>query len=670
MRLKKINITLYILTVIFFLNRIDNAPALALTTERDGSVLYTYQSSCESTPSKKEYGIIIPKGNKQVDTIYLYFHGYEASTPQTMCESGGHGLCANAANLKTQGINPAIIVPQGKDNIQADDLSLSSSGKMNCVVDEAKAQLQNLKTAGTLTSVNDTNWIVAGHSDGWSPVYRFLLGYSANKTLLFDACYSTGCESIINSGKTGSIFIYAGDDRQPNYGTLEQAKIVYNNHKSSGIRLVQALKPAFDHYSIRSKCFLDHKNGDLCGGLATLFSDQPIVAPVTPVEALKAELTGRKPILEVNIPGLNFSDVKTLKDDTGTYFYIPWIPELISALYKFLLAIVSIVAAVVIVVQGIRVIGSGGGEGKTTAYKKILQSIIGLFIAWGSYAILYNINPALVQFNALRVKVVEGIPIFETGVPDELATTASAPPSSGKMVSFCPPDPDKKRLEKCKEQCAKWKGSDGKLNFDLMPKEGSGMLPPDSPYLRPSSQWPKMNNISFGGGLKATQPVIDGLLKADAYLSNPSKPHGGKGYRISLSSCWRDYRIEARKQCNYIDQGIDPSSVGNAWPGANPHSSGQACDLTLYDQNKKAMTSDSLTAQGCDKFLPGSKILDEILTDPSVGGRRLVFEQWHYEWGNIDHCRCLNAQDCARYWRPSGVKCAAGPFNIPEPKGC
>ena len=122
---------------------------------------------------------------------------------------------------------------------------------------------------------------------------------------------------------------------------------------------------------------------------------------------MQADLTARKPILEINIPGLNFSDVASTSDDTGTYFYIAWIPELISALYKFGIAIVSIVAVVVIIVQGLRIVTSGGGEAKASAYKKILQSVIGLVIAWGSYAILYTVNPALVQFNALKVKIVE-----------------------------------------------------------------------------------------------------------------------------------------------------------------------------------------------------------------------------------------------------------------------
>ncbi len=122
-----------------------------------------------------------------------------------------------------------------------------------------------------------------------------------------------------------------------------------------------------------------------------------------------------KPTLEIDIPGLNLSKVVSTSDETGTYYYIPWIPELISALYNFSIGVVSIVAVIIIIIQGIRIVTSAGGEGKSTAYKKIGQAIIGLFIAWGSFAILYNINPATTEFNALKVKIVtpQNLPDFE-----------------------------------------------------------------------------------------------------------------------------------------------------------------------------------------------------------------------------------------------------------------
>lgn len=149
------------------------------------------------------------------------------------------------------------------------------------------------------------------------------------------------------------------------------------------------------------------------------------------LDNLMNDLNARKPILEINIPGLNFSNVASSTDDSGTYFYIAWIPEFISALYKFGIAIVSIVAVVIIIIQGMRVVTSGGGEKKASAYKKIGQAIIGLMIAWGSFAILYNINPALVQFNALKVQVVQGIPFDDSNTLSDLSPEEAALVASG-----------------------------------------------------------------------------------------------------------------------------------------------------------------------------------------------------------------------------------------------
>lgn len=113
-----------------------------------------------------------------------------------------------------------------------------------------------------------------------------------------------------------------------------------------------------------------------------------------------------KPVIEVNIPQLTFSDVEKNIDSEG-YLHLPWIGEYIAAVYKFGLAIISIIAVVMIIIQGLRIITSGGGENKNAGYKKILQAVIGLFIAWGSYAILYTVNPALVEFKALKVQYIE-----------------------------------------------------------------------------------------------------------------------------------------------------------------------------------------------------------------------------------------------------------------------
>ena len=130
------------------------------------------------------------------------------------------------------------------------------------------------------------------------------------------------------------------------------------------------------------------------------------------VTTIQGDLQIKKPIIKVNIPKLNFSDAAQNVDEKG-YLHLPWIGEYLTAIYQFAMAIASILAVIVIIIQGVRVIISAGGEEKNAAYKRIFQAFIGLLICWGSYAILYNINPDLVQFKALKIKYIE---------PDNLAS--------------------------------------------------------------------------------------------------------------------------------------------------------------------------------------------------------------------------------------------------------
>ncbi|MBI2037534.1 MAG: C39 family peptidase [Candidatus Magasanikbacteria bacterium] len=154
----------------------------------------------------------------------------------------------------------------------------------------------------------------------------------------------------------------------------------------------------------------------------------------------EVDLKGKRPTLEINIPGLNLSRVVSNSDETGTFYYIPWIPELIGTLYKFGIAIVSIVAVITIILQGVRITTSGGGEQKNAAYKKIGQAVIGLLIAWGSFAILYNINPATTEFNALKVKIVERQEL-EVSPSYEDEVDVSDAPGTGQVPYFGQYDP-------------------------------------------------------------------------------------------------------------------------------------------------------------------------------------------------------------------------------------
>ncbi len=117
----------------------------------------------------------------------------------------------------------------------------------------------------------------------------------------------------------------------------------------------------------------------------------------------------------IRIPGVTFSDVAKTLDDDGN-ISTPFIGEYISGVYKFAMVAASVIAVIMIIVQGVQVIMSGGGEEQVNAYKNIARIFVGLFLVWGSYFILYTINPELVNFKILKIKYI---------VPEELPTLGS-----------------------------------------------------------------------------------------------------------------------------------------------------------------------------------------------------------------------------------------------------
>lgn len=141
------------------------------------------------------------------------------------------------------------------------------------------------------------------------------------------------------------------------------------------------------------------------------------------------------PTLTVRIPGFeNFSLPPTTMDESGRA-YFPWIGEYIRAIYNFGLIAISILAVLMIIVSGIRVIMSGFGGEKKEAYKRISQAVIGLCLAWGSYTILYIINPELLNLRSLGVKLIKPIPLEYVKPADYSAITGQAVLPKGEIAN-------------------------------------------------------------------------------------------------------------------------------------------------------------------------------------------------------------------------------------------
>ena len=76
---------------------------------------------------------------------------------------------------------------------------------------------------------------------------------------------------------------------------------------------------------------------------------------------------------------------------------MPWIGEYIKAIFNYGLIVASLIGVIAIIVEGIKIIMSFGGEKKVQGYKNIGRIVIGLVLAWSSVMILRTINPNLVN---------------------------------------------------------------------------------------------------------------------------------------------------------------------------------------------------------------------------------------------------------------------------------
>jgi len=136
-----------------------------------------------------------------------------------------------------------------------------------------------------------------------------------------------------------------------------------------------------------------------------------------PVEALALDPstpTWTIPTPKITIPGMKtFSPPQQCTGSDGQQAYcIPWIGEYLAAIYKYAIGIVGIVAAIMLMVGGIVWLTAGGNATQVSnAQSYITASLTGLVLALLSYTLLYTINPDLVSFKPIKVKMVANVPI-------------------------------------------------------------------------------------------------------------------------------------------------------------------------------------------------------------------------------------------------------------------
>jgi hypothetical protein len=95
------------------------------------------------------------------------------------------------------------------------------------------------------------------------------------------------------------------------------------------------------------------------------------------------------------------------KDGTKTC-QVPWIAEYISAIYKYAVGIVGIIAVIVMMLGGVLWMTAGGSAPRVSEARAwITAALTGLVLILASYTILYTVNPDLVNLKYINIKTVK-----------------------------------------------------------------------------------------------------------------------------------------------------------------------------------------------------------------------------------------------------------------------
>ncbi len=168
---------------------------------------------------------------------------------------------------------------------------------------------------------------------------------------------------------------------------------------------VRGTRPASDFANITCTSVASCPNPKQASQLYSTLNP-PASTPSTPnMESAPRPLI--VPTLGVPIPGITFSGA-TIEDSD---IVVPFLAQYISGIYRYGVGIVGLVATIMVVYGGFQyLIGSSTGDIKT-GKTLITNAVVGMILVFASYAILYTVNPALLQPGSLRLPFIVNRPI-------------------------------------------------------------------------------------------------------------------------------------------------------------------------------------------------------------------------------------------------------------------
>ena len=345
-------------------------------------------------------------------------------------------------------------------------------------------------------------------------------------------------------------------------------------------------------------------------------------SPLTKVEPII-------PALGVDINGIKFSNNLVEKDGD---VYIPFLGEYIAGVYKYLIGITVISAALMMIYGGFLWIIGASITSITKGKKIITDAVIGLVLVFGTYTILNMLNPATVTLQTLRFPIVA----HQDWTADEGVAASSGGSSSGGSSKL--PERICASLSDCRKYCICPAG-----HIDDLPA-GKGMASPNELFAIPQNQ----PGITGTGLLK--KEAINALLKAGKIAQAKS----GGPYTIRILNTYRPLADQVTIACGAIcsDNPKINAKLGKtiAFPGGSLHGSGVAMDIALFKGDKALTTINTkLETQEKESTKENTELLQSIMTE--AGWYRYCVEVWHFEVGTAE--AAYRSQNCP--WPPTKI---------------
>ncbi len=147
------------------------------------------------------------------------------------------------------------------------------------------------------------------------------------------------------------------------------------------------------------------------------------------------------PSTQISVPfeTLTNATVAAVVNDVK-FIDVPWIAQYVGGAYNYAVSIAAVLAAVMMMIGGLQYLTAGGDPSKVSRAKsRISDAVLGLVLVFGSYLLLYAINPTLTAGSVLLVPKVEQTVFVANETPEYLvdestptAATAQSNPAGTK----------------------------------------------------------------------------------------------------------------------------------------------------------------------------------------------------------------------------------------------